>query len=991
MAPPLAVLRLLLGLLLGRGVGSGLREELTHVERYETAVPQRVPAPLAKRDLSVSPSTYPEHVLYSVHAEGRDYLLHLEKNRELLGQHYTETHYLADGTEVTEKPDVQDHCFYQGHVEGHANSAASISTCSGLSGFFRVNETTFLLKPLEEHEAGRHAVYRASHLRMKRSACLEAALEYDHDPKIAAPLKLYRWKSARLHRGPRYVELVLVVDNEEFRKYKDLHKVQNRMKEIVNHVDKLYQPLGLRVALIGLEVWSNRDKITVSRKAEETLENFLRWRETDLLKRKQHDNVQLITGIDFHDTTVGLAKKLAMCTRDSGGVNQDHSVDPIGAASTMAHEMGHNLGMSHDEDIANCHCPVIKEHGGCVMAAKISTCSEQDMWQFLEDPKTICLLNVPGADKLYGEPVCGNQFVERGEECDCGRPEECSDRCCNATTCQLREGAECVRGDCCQDCKVKAAGVLCRASKNDCDLPEHCTGLSSECPEDVFQENGIPCQGGHGYCYNGACPSHAEQCRLLWGAAAQVAPDECFKHNSRQDRNLHCMTESGRRPCSPKDVKCGTLLCMSDTSSPTLGTGFFMLSFGRFKCKAALDSSDANEMTGSLQLVPTGTKCGEEMVSTAGMHQGGRGGSQPKGHTHSPLLAHRSAMLGAVRTSWSMARRTAHLSAVATGCAITNGSATVSWGGHHRTASTKFWSSRQVECPVLGWGSGFCWASLEKWTPSQCRLAPCRDQQRGPDGRAGCAGAVQHPDRWRHCAAQRQGEEVLPEGGDLQQTCHRHHQPALSGGHPATPAVPPCHRQPQPAQYYSGTTQCPAPCAQLPAPAGEVEAIHQTSASSGNQAGSCHLSLSAGTGSKLWLVPHGQPPHFSHPLPPLPALRYSSRSAAASSSCQAPDTLVPPMCYPSPAPGELHLMPLLSPPWGPGLHQHPHLIAARCPSQGGPEAATKQEVTWDSRAVGSGISAGWQRTTEHHWYLNCSPDTLDSTRVYRLFCALMEW
>uniref|UniRef100_A0A8C9EY46 ADAM metallopeptidase domain 8 n=1 Tax=Pavo cristatus TaxID=9049 RepID=A0A8C9EY46_PAVCR len=520
--------------------------------------------------------------------------------RDLLGQRYTETHYLADGTEVTVKPNVQDHCFYQGHVEGHANSAASISTCSGLSGFFWVNETIFLLKPLDEHEAGWHAVYRASHLRMKRSACLEAALEYDHDPKIAAPLNFW-----------------------EFRKYKDLRRVQNRMKEIVNHVDKLYQPLGLRVALIGLEVWNNWDKITVSRNAEETLENFLRWRETDLLKRKQHDNVQLITGIVFHDTTVGLAKKLAMCTRDSGSVNQDHSVDPIGAASTMAHEMGHNLGMSHDEDIADCHCPVSKERGGCVMAAKISlayprlfsTCSEQDMWQFLEDPKTSCLLNVPGADELYGEPLCGNQFVEWGEECDCSRPEVQSESSEGSET--PLEGAECARGDCCQDCKVKAAGVLCRASKNDCDLPERCTGLSSECPEDVFQENGIPCQGGRGYCYNGACPSHAEQCRVLWGAGmAQVAPDECFKHNSRQNHNLHCMTESGRM-----DVKCGTLLCMSDTSSPAFGSGFFTLSFGRFKCKAAFDSSDANEMTGSLQLVPTGTKCGEEMVCYAGRCQ----------------------------------------------------------------------------------------------------------------------------------------------------------------------------------------------------------------------------------------------------------------------------------------------------------------------------------------------------------------------------------
>lgn len=78
--------------------------------------------------------------------------------RALLGQHYTETHYSADGSEITETPDTQvragsgqssfpplwvqpphlcslswqDHCFYQGRVRGHPGSAASISTCGGL-------------------------------------------------------------------------------------------------------------------------------------------------------------------------------------------------------------------------------------------------------------------------------------------------------------------------------------------------------------------------------------------------------------------------------------------------------------------------------------------------------------------------------------------------------------------------------------------------------------------------------------------------------------------------------------------------------------------------------------------------------------------------------------------------------------------------------------------------------------------------------------------
>ena len=50
---------------------------------------------------------------------------------------------------------------------------------------------------------------------------------------------------------------------------------------------------------------------------------------------------------------------------------QDHSENAIGVAATMAHEMGHNLGMDHDENVAGCYCPVPREGGGCVMAASI--------------------------------------------------------------------------------------------------------------------------------------------------------------------------------------------------------------------------------------------------------------------------------------------------------------------------------------------------------------------------------------------------------------------------------------------------------------------------------------------------------------------------------------------------------------------------------------------------------------------------------------------
>lgn len=60
------------------------------------------------------------------------------------------------------------------------------------------------------------------------------------------------------------------------------------------HPPQLYQELSFRVVLVGLEIW-NKDKFYISRYANVTLENFLSWREQNLLGRHPHDNVQLIT------------------------------------------------------------------------------------------------------------------------------------------------------------------------------------------------------------------------------------------------------------------------------------------------------------------------------------------------------------------------------------------------------------------------------------------------------------------------------------------------------------------------------------------------------------------------------------------------------------------------------------------------------------------------------------------------------------------------
>uniref|UniRef100_A0A3Q3ELX8 Disintegrin domain-containing protein n=1 Tax=Labrus bergylta TaxID=56723 RepID=A0A3Q3ELX8_9LABR len=63
--------------------------------------------------------------------------------------------------------------------------------------------------------------------------------------------------------------------------------------------------------------------------------------------------------------------------------------------------------------------------------------------------------------------------------------------CCDASTCRLTEGSQCAHGLCCDNCQVNPANtIVCRKTSRDCDLPEYCTGVSQDCPEDRFEMNG---------------------------------------------------------------------------------------------------------------------------------------------------------------------------------------------------------------------------------------------------------------------------------------------------------------------------------------------------------------------------------------------------------------------------------------------------------------------------------------------------------------------
>ncbi|XP_036406559.1 disintegrin and metalloproteinase domain-containing protein 8-like [Megalops cyprinoides] len=586
---------------------------LPGVTDYEVVRPLKLSS-RAKRSIS-SEQTYPEELQYALTIEGKNYTVHLEKNSLLIGEHYTETHYLENGTEVTTSPNYEDHCYYHGYIQDFEDSSVSIGMCSGIRGFLRAEQQVYLIEPLEDSVEGDHAVYRQEHLRSKTGTCGNSNdTSYDYEPFLSELYKPLMSESLMSGKA-RFVEMFLVVDHSEYIYLgRNMESIKARMLEITNHVDKLYRPLNIRVMLVGLEVWSYQDKINVSVNANETLTRFLQWRQDSLIKKTKHDNAQFITAVDFSGDTVGLAPMYAMCTANSGAVSQDGVINPIRIASIITHEMGHNLGMDHDNDLY-CDCSasvyqkcIMEPSLGLFYPRKFSSCSKNNLGEFLENSNPSCLLNHPAPEKLVGGPVCGNAFLEPGEECDCGTLQECKNPCCDATTCRLKKGAKCAEGECCRNCQLKQAGSPCRESANDCDLAEYCTGQSAQCPKDVFKMNGLPCNFDQGYCYNGQCPTYLHHCRKLWGSGAQVASELCFYFNTFKSTNAYCKkTQSGYQPCTAWNRKCGKIFCTGGKPFPIT---LKMVALIDGKCNIAVDSSETED----LGMVPTGTKCGDEKV-----------------------------------------------------------------------------------------------------------------------------------------------------------------------------------------------------------------------------------------------------------------------------------------------------------------------------------------------------------------------------------------
>lgn len=59
-------------------------------------------------------------------------------------------------------------------------------------------------------------------------------------------------------------------------------------------LDQIYKTLDVRVTLVGLEMWTNGDKIKVDSNIDTTLLRFSVWQQKILKKRKNFDHALLL-------------------------------------------------------------------------------------------------------------------------------------------------------------------------------------------------------------------------------------------------------------------------------------------------------------------------------------------------------------------------------------------------------------------------------------------------------------------------------------------------------------------------------------------------------------------------------------------------------------------------------------------------------------------------------------------------------------------------
>ncbi|KAJ7344757.1 hypothetical protein JRQ81_000707 [Phrynocephalus forsythii] len=581
---------------------------------YEVTIPRKLMPRYGEKGLL--------DATYFLQIEEKGHLVHLRQKRNFVPKNLPVFTYTNEGHLQVDYPFIRSDCFYQGFVQGKPSSLVTLNTClGGLKGLLTFENKTYEIEPIQASPTFQHVVYQLEE--KEDDIPMECGLteeQQDHQKAMIQNVRNWKAKSAPERdwwTHTRYVKVAIVVEHERyvrFNRNETLTAIQ--ILDILHTANSFYEPLSVQISLAGLEIWSEHNLIAVTRNLIETLESFTRWREDTLNRRLANDVAHLFV-YKTYGVKLGVARVGAICSiYYSAAVIVYMTSSLFLISNTFVHEQGHNLGMMHDDGYCTC------DRYACVMSAfqantdKFSNCSYRDYFRLRNSD---CLLIPPNPDKLYKVKYCGNKIVENGEQCDCGSEDECRlDPCCQST-CKLRSGASCAFGKCCARCKYLPAQSVCRENISICDLPEYCDGSSERCPEDVYVQDGAPCNDG-AYCYHGNCTTHNSHCKMIFGKEATTASEDCFREmNIRGDRFGNCGLKHGiYKRCHAQNILCGRIQCENIKELPSLEehSSIVQSQIGSSQCWGVDYHSGVK--IADFGAVIDGTPCGQDMMCING-------------------------------------------------------------------------------------------------------------------------------------------------------------------------------------------------------------------------------------------------------------------------------------------------------------------------------------------------------------------------------------
>jgi len=294
-----------------------------------------------------------------IHLGNQIFDLRLEPN-DLRGESYREVLMTAAGEiELAPRPLTT----FRGTVVGDPDSIVRLTVLpSQLDGYIKTEEEWIFLDPLSNYgpetvrrNSGAVVVYREADVRPEAMGqCGTGHLEHAAERLglHAAPVT----NLAEASHVRRRLEVATDGDGQLFQRYGN-PGVFNFMAGVLNRVDGIYNTLNVDVVVVFQQAWSSigGDPYT-SLSASTTLNQLRDWWNANR-GNVNRDTVHQFSGKDFSGGTIGIAYVGVVCNAPSFayGLSEDQRNSTLNGRLT-AHELGHNLSASHDDQIGCATC-----------------------------------------------------------------------------------------------------------------------------------------------------------------------------------------------------------------------------------------------------------------------------------------------------------------------------------------------------------------------------------------------------------------------------------------------------------------------------------------------------------------------------------------------------------------------------------------------------------------------------------------------------------